>query len=225
MTNMRTQVINMDVEGRLKLSPKEDMRYVLESVIYSAVGDESSNTGSADIDKNSVDDRTGVNQKTIEIVMEKSDVACEFYCTYRVGKGQTFNLTLDVSHVAPNTQSKILVKGVLDDGGVSSFKGSVKVRATAKGAKTGLEDRALVIGDSVYNHAEPTMQIETDDVEASHASTTGRVDEDQLFYLQSRGLSYKEAQDLLVNAFLEIPVGRGCNFYTSSKNSFVSYCN
>jgi Fe-S cluster assembly protein SufD len=47
------------------------------------------------------------------------------------------------------------------------------------------------------------MQIETDDVTASHSSFTGRVDKEQLYYLQSRGLSKEESQDLLVNAFLE----------------------
>jgi len=191
---MKTQIINMDAVGTKLLSPKAHTRYILESVVSSDIG-----VGGGENSKKG-------GQKSLEIIMEKPDVVCEVYCGYRVDKGHGFDLLVDVSHVAPNTKSKILVKGVLDDGGVSSFKGSVKVEATAKGSKTSLEDRALVLGSSVYNHAEPIMQIETDDVEASHASTTGRVDESQLFYLQSRGLSYKEAQELLVNAFLEVPI-------------------
>lgn len=191
---MKTQILKFDTAGALRLAPVENTRYVLESVVCLDIG-----IGGGENSKKG-------GQKSLEIIMEKPDVVCEVYCGYRVDKGQGFDLLVDISHVAPNTKSKILVKGVLDDGGVSSFKGSVKVEATAKGSKTSLEDRALVIGDSVYNHAEPIMQIETDDVEASHASTTGRVDESQLFYLQSRGLSHKEAQELLVNAFLEVPI-------------------
>jgi len=93
----------------------------------------------------------------------------------------------------------------LDDGGESRYVGKVVVQKTARGSDSRLEDRTLVIWDGIRNHAEPIMQIETDDVTASHASTTGRLDEHQLFYLQSRGLSRKEAGDVLVQAFLELP--------------------
>lgn len=184
---MKTEIIQMDAGTKL-LSPKEHTRYILESVVSS--------------------DRVGMVQvepKIVEIILETPDAGCEVFCTYRVGKGEVFNIDLSVTHVAPNTRSQVLVKGVLADGGTTSFKGSVKVKETAKGSRTSVEDRVLVIGDSVYNHAEPIMQIETDDVEASHASTTGRVDENQLFYLRSRGLSHEEAQELLVTAFLEVP--------------------
>jgi len=90
----------------------------------------------------------------------------------------------------------------LDDGGESRYVGKVVVQKTAHGSDSRLEDRTLVIGDGIRNHAEPIMQIETNDVTASHISTTGRVDEDQLFYLRSRGLSRVEAINFIVLGFL-----------------------
>jgi len=167
-------------------SPTEDTEYVVN---YSS-GEESTEQG----------------QRLLVIKLETPDITCKINSACRIGKDQVFDLATSVTHTAPHTTSQTRIKVVLDDGGESRYVGKIIVQKTAHGANSRLEDRTLVIGDGIRNYAEPIMQIETDDVTASHASTTGRLDEHQLFYLQSRGLSHKEASDVLVQAFLELPL-------------------
>jgi len=144
--------------------------------------------------------------KSLVVKLETPKINCKINCSCRLGKDQVFDLATSVIHTAPHTTSQTRIKVVLDDGGESLYVGKVIVQKTAHGSDSRLEDRTLVIGNGIRNHAEPIMQIETDDVTASHASTTGRLDELQLFYLQSRGLSRKEASNVLVQAFLELPL-------------------
>ena len=140
--------------------------------------------------------------KSLVVKLETPNIICKINSACRIGKNQVFDLATSIVHIAPQTTSQTRIKVVLDDGGESRYVGKVVVQKTAHGSDSRLEDRTLVIGDGIRNHAEPIMQIENDDVTASHASTTGRLDENQMFYLQSRGLSYKEARDLLLSAFL-----------------------
>lgn len=153
-----------------------------------------------------VNDLTERSQKSLTIKLEVPDIECKINCACRVGKGQVFDLATSVVHIAPRTTSLTRIKVVLDDGGESRYIGKVVVQKTAHGSDSRLEDKTLVIGDGIRNHAEPVMQIDTNDVTASHASTTGRLDQHLQFYLQSRGLSRKEATDVLVQAFLELPL-------------------
>lgn len=144
----------------------------------------------------------GQGQKSLTVNLDVPNVACKIYCGYKISLGNTINLVTTIVHKAPATSCHTSIRGVLYDGGVSSYRGKVIIEQTATGATSRLEDRVLVVGKGTHNHAEPIMQIEANDVIASHASTTGRVDENQIYYLQSRGLSREESQDLLVDAFL-----------------------
>jgi len=168
-------------------SPTEDMEYVINF----PSGEKSMEQG----------------QRLLVIKLETPNITCKINCSCRLGKGQVLDLVTSVVHTAPHTTSQTRIKVILDDGGESRHVGKVVVQKTAHGSDSRLEDRTLVIGDGIRNHAEPIMQIETNDVTASHASTTGRLDEGQIFYLQSRGLSLREASDVLVQAFLELPLG------------------
>ena len=168
--------------GQENFSPTEDTEYVI-------------NYPSGEISMEQ-------SHKSLTVKLEKPNITCKINSACRIGKDQVFDLATSVIHTAPQTTSQTRIKVVLDDGGESRYVGKVVVQKTAHESDSRLEDRTLVIGEGIRNYAEPIMQIETDDVTASHASTTGRLDENQMFYLQSRGLSYKEARDLLLSAFL-----------------------
>ncbi len=170
--------------GEIVQSPAEDTEYVINC--EGAV----------------LDQKIDLGIRLLEVELKHPNVSCRIRCAYKVARGQQINLATKVSHKAPNTQSDTRIRGVMADGGISRYVGTVIVEKTAHKSVSNLEDRTLVIGEGTRNHAEPVMQIETSDVSASHASTTGRVDEGQLYYLQSRGLSYDESVDLLVHAFL-----------------------
>jgi len=145
-------------------------------------------------------------QKSLVVSLEHPGVSCKIRCGYKAASGNVIDLVTTVVHEAPNTGSDTIIRGVLYDGGISNYIGKVIVKKSARDSSSNLENATLVIGEATHNHIEPIMQIETSDVSASHSSFTGRVDKDQIYYLQSRGLSEEEAQELLVDAFLK-PVG------------------
>ena len=175
---MKHAAIHFSTTDTLTVSPTEDTLY---TILY---------------------DGTDRGQKSLTVTLAVPNVVCKIYCGYKVSAGNNVDLSTTVIHKAPATSCDTVIRGVLFDGGVSSYVGKVIVERVAKGSTTLLETRVLIVGDGVHNHVEPVMQIETNDVIASHASTTGRVDENQLYYLQSRGLSREEAQTLLIGAFL-----------------------
>lgn len=183
---MRRTELSYSNIGQEIFSPTEDTEYVIKFP--------------------SEDKAVVQSQKSLTVRLEIPNLLCKIACVCKIGKDQVFDLATSVIHTAPHTKSQTQIKVVLADRGESRYVGKVVVQKTAHGSDSRLEDRTLVIGDGIRNHAEPVMQIETNDVTASHASTTGRLDENQVFYLQSRGLSHSEASDVLVQAFLELPL-------------------
>jgi Fe-S cluster assembly protein SufD len=106
-------------------------------------------------------------------------------------------------HVAKNTYGRILIKGVGRNGARIKIDGMVKVEKNASKTNSFLEMRVLLVDDSSTAVAEPKLEIENNDVKASHAATVGKIDEDQIFYLKSRGLAEDEAREVIVEGFLK----------------------
>ena len=91
---------------------------------------------------------------------------------------------------------------MLLDNSKSTYIGKIVIQKSAQQTSSYLDDAVLVVGENVQNKADPILEIEADDVKASHGSTTGTVDAAQVFYLQSRGFSKEDAQKLVVQGFL-----------------------
>ena len=119
------------------------------------------------------------------------------------GKGDD-RIDLDVSaiHSAPKTKGRVTVRGVLRDRAFARVSGLIKIKKKAQGSDDFLEERTLLLGKDARIEALPYLEIEADEVRASHAATSSAVDEEQLFYLRSRGLNQAEAERLLVSGFL-----------------------
>ncbi len=132
-----------------------------------------------------------------------------------VGRGATGNLhalyfgrgtqTLDFrtfqQHAAPDTTSNLLFKGVVDDSSRSVYTGLIKVEKDARGTNAFQTNRNLKLSDDAWAESVPNLEIETNDVHCSHASTVGPIDEDQRFYLESRGVPTDVAERLVVAGF------------------------
>ncbi|KKL83387.1 hypothetical protein LCGC14_1975210, partial [marine sediment metagenome] len=121
-----------------------------------------------------------------------------------VGDGADFHHddTIFVTHDAVNCESRQVFKKVLRNGATGVFQGKILVKAGAQ--KTDgyqISQSLLLDGDSQFL-AKPELEIYADDVACSHGSTSGAIDEDALFYLQSRGVPAAKATDLLTLAFL-----------------------
>jgi len=122
---------------------------------------------------------------------------------YFVDAGQHLEHRLFVDHNAPRTRSDVDYRGALQGQGAHSvWVGDVLIRKVAEGIETYEQNRNLVLTDGCQADSVPNLEIETGEIEgAGHASTTGRFDDQQLFYLQSRGIPEDEARRLVVHGF------------------------
>jgi Fe-S cluster assembly protein SufB len=108
-----------------------------------------------------------------------------------------------VIHVAPNTSSTIQSKSISKGGGISTYRGLVHVNQQAHGCKVSVECDALLIDDQSVSNTYPTMNILNSDVAMAHEATVGKIGEEEIFYLMSRGLSQEQATQMLVSGFIE----------------------
>jgi Fe-S cluster assembly protein SufD len=115
-------------------------------------------------------------------------------------------------HAAPKTNSDLLFKGAVQDRAKSVYTGLIKIRKDAKGSAAFQTNRNLTLSAGAWAESVPNLEIETNDVKCSHASTVGPVDEEQRFYLESRGIRPEIAERLVVLGFFDevldqLPVG------------------
>jgi len=115
---------------------------------------------------------------------------------------QHADTTLFLDHAVPNCSSNEIFRAVLDDRGHSVFQGRIIVRPHAQKTAAKMMTRALLLSDEAEADNKPELEIFADDVTCGHGATTGALDESLLFYLRARGLPEKEAQALLILAFV-----------------------
>jgi Fe-S cluster assembly protein SufD len=129
--------------------------------------------------------------------------AVEMLGLYFADAGQHIEHRLFIDHNAPKTRSHVVYKGALQgEGAHAVWIGNVLIRKIAEGIDTYEENRNLVLTDGCQADSVPNLEIETGEIEgAGHASATGRFDDNQLFYLRSRGIEEKEARRLVVRGF------------------------
>lgn len=115
-------------------------------------------------------------------------------------------------HVAPRTNSDLLFKGAVQDHAKSVYTGLIRIGPDAKGSVAYQTNRNLTLSSGAWAESVPNLEIETNDVKCSHASTVGPIDDDQRFYLESRGIPPEIAERLVVLGFFDevidqLPVG------------------
>lgn len=128
----------------------------------------------------------------------------EAYGAYFADAGQHLEHQVYIDHNAPHTRSRVAYKGALQgEGAQAVWIGDVLIRRVATGTDSYEENRNLTLTEGTRTDSIPNLEIETGDIAgAGHASTTGRFDEEHIFYLQSRGISEDEARKLVVRGFL-----------------------
>ncbi len=117
------------------------------------------------------------------------------------GKGN-YKLRVLTDHLKGKTSGKVMIRGVVLDEASVEVEGEIKIRKGAQGVDDFLEMKILVVGEKAKAMVEPSLEIEANEVRASHAATVGRIDEDELFYLQSRGISEDRSKQILMGGFL-----------------------
>src|SRR3989338_3580995 len=119
------------------------------------------------------------------------------------GKGQHQDAGAKIIHMAPNTTSKINSKSVSKDGGRTTYRGLLKVAKGAFNVKSSVVCDALILDDKSASDTVPYMEINEKKVSIGHEASVGKVSEEQLFYLMSRGLSEEQAMTMIVSGFIE----------------------
>src|SRR3989338_4562572 len=119
------------------------------------------------------------------------------------GPGQNQDTGAKAIHAAPYTSSTIRSRSISVGGGVATFRGLMKVLKKAKGSMCSMSCQSLLLDEASVANTYPALKIDTSDVSATHEATIGKVGEDQLFYLMSRGLSEEQAMRLIVSGFVE----------------------
>ena len=119
------------------------------------------------------------------------------------GKGQHQDTGAKMVHLAPNTTSKVTSKSVSRADGRSTYRGMLNVAKGATNVKSTVRCDALLLDDTSKTDTYPYMVIDQEDATITHEATVGKIGDDQIFYLMSRGFSEEDALSLIVNGFME----------------------
>jgi Fe-S cluster assembly protein SufD len=122
---------------------------------------------------------------------------------YLLKQNQTSNIKLTSNYKYSNCNSNVLFKGLLNDNASGAFTGKIIVDANTHKNEAHLNNNNILLSESAYIKSAPELEIYTDDVKCKHGSTTGQLDTNALFYLQTRGLAIAEAQELLIKGFTQ----------------------
>ncbi len=134
--------------------------------------------------------------------MPNPGARADLYAMHFANGRQSYDFYTQQNHHAPNTSSKLLFKGALGGRARSSYIGQIDVAAKANNTDAYQTNRTLLLSKEARTNSSPQLEIANHEVMCSHGSTTSNIREDELFYLQSRGLPAEQARRLLVSGFL-----------------------
>jgi Fe-S cluster assembly protein SufD len=118
-------------------------------------------------------------------------------------ENQSLTLKVHVAHMAAETKSNVVIKSALSDSAKVDIDGLVKIEKGAKGTNAWLAAHLLLLSEKAKGRAVPSLEILENDIKAGHATTVGRINDMEMFYLMSRGLSADVAKKLIVQGFLQ----------------------
>lgn len=134
-------------------------------------------------------------------ILNGENSKCEFTGITFAGEGQNLDTGTKVLLNAPHTSSVVNTKSLSKDGGISTFRSAVTVTEKAHNSKTSVSCQSLMLDDKSRSDTIPLMDVRCNDVNVGHEASIGRIDDESVFYLMSRGLSEEEAKTLIVNGF------------------------
>ncbi len=157
-------------------------------------------------ERGSVTLHIGANRKSnLEVVLAGRDASVDIYGRFLGKDSETQEITVRAVLAAPKTSCHMQFRAALTDTSSSFFDGLIRVEEAAKDARGFLSYKALLLSPGSRAKPIPRLEVLTKEVASlGHAASVGKIDLDQLFYLQSRGLSRQEAENLIVEGFLAV---------------------
>lgn len=148
-------------------------------------------------------DLLDVHNVSIDFIFDTPKVNAHVIGLYSLNKNEKLTSVLKAVHNATDTTCLIDVKGVLKDSSLSFHLSEINIGKQAFNTESFLNDHALLLGVNSKTISMPNLRIQNNQVKASHGASIGSLDNEKLYYLQSRGFDKKEASELLVTGFLE----------------------
>jgi Fe-S cluster assembly scaffold protein SufB len=121
---------------------------------------------------------------------------------------QRYDIVSDLSHVGPFSKGRILCNSVLKENSRSIFKGMIRIGKDAKGSNAYLAGHGILLSPNAKSDAIPGLEILTNEVKATHSASVAQIDQDQIFYMMTRGVEEEEAKKFIVLGFLEPGISR-----------------
>lgn len=139
-----------------------------------------------------------------EVVMDILDTERELLGVVRAEEEGDYEINLLSRHVVGKAKCRVEIKGIVSNGARVRVRGRVKIDKGAMGSDSFLAMKLLMLDNRSMATAEPELEILNNEVKASHSASVGRIDEEQLFYLETRGVSRVEAEKLIIKGFLGV---------------------
>ena len=147
------------------------------------------------------------NKIDAEFDLEGENCECNIKSALFINKDKHQEIKTKINHLVPNCKSYQKIKSVVDAEGKGVYQGKIYVKDIAQKTNAYQLSKALLLSENSEFNSKPELEIYADDVKCSHGSTSGSVDENSIHYLMTRGLSKKQAVQLLVNGFLNEIIG------------------
>ena len=139
----------------------------------------------------------------LETVLNGSGASTDIFGLICADHKQHLEVNSLTHHVAPNTTANILIKATAKDEARTVFQGMIRIDKAAQKTNSYMENHNLILSEKAHTDTIPRLEIDADDVKASHGATVSHVDPEQMFYLKTRGLNGPDAEHLLVEGFYE----------------------
>ncbi len=140
-------------------------------------------------------------RKNLAIELLESGAHAESYALYGLKGKEHSDISIQILHKAADTTSAQIAKGILTDESRGIFTGKIHIFQEAQRVNSSQLNKNLILSQKAQAHSQPQLEIFADDVKCSHGSTTGQLQDDELFYFQTRGIPAEKARTLLAHAF------------------------
>ena len=148
-----------------------------------------------------VETGSAITWKYPSVILQGDDTVGEFYSVALVNNFQQADTGTKMTHIGKNTRSTIIAKGISAGRANNTYRGQVKIMPSARNARNFTQCDSLLIGDKCGAHTVPYIEVRNPTAQVGHEATTSKVSDDQLFYLQQRGISLEEANYMIINGF------------------------
>ena len=194
------RVIECIVQENGKLAHTR-LQEATESVEYGAVSVQVGSNASYELDQYSTGTKLRRNEISVDVLGEGASI--DIKGGWKLEGKTHLDSQLSVNHLVPRAQSQMKFHGVAGDDSRSVFNGRIYIARDAQHTSAHLTNKNILTGENAEIYTKPELEIYADDVICSHGATSGQLDEDQVFYLRTRGLTNERARDLLLNGFLQ----------------------